>query len=267
MTDDRKQWQAGGDAVRSHHATLSPVADEYRVKFASDGIHVDVLDPANVLMVETRLDPGITGEYDLGGDVPAFGMNDAVYKKAVSGAKKGRGDDPGTLVRFSFDQGRRRLSITYEEETQGQPVIYSTKFSTLDPGSLRDDPGKPSLDLPVSGTVNRSAIVSALDRVIGSSAEMVTLTATEDGSLDIERNGDSADQTAELPSVASTDSGRIESIYSSDYLRQIKNGLAGMKSETVSFRFGSEFPIIVSASRPEVGLEVTYTLAPRIAPE
>lgn len=269
MSDKTVTWAADGGAVKPHQAVLEQVADEYRLQFNPEGIHTAVIDPANVLMAEATLDPGITGEYvPEPGIVPTFGMNGRLYKRAISEAKKGRGNDTGEKVEFSFDYERRRLETSHESEIGDHTIEYGSKFSTIDPDSMRRKPDVPNIDLPVETTIGRRAFTAALGRAETKTHKYLRI-RTDEGSLIFEAEEDdgTGEDNVTIHGVVPEDGKNVSSLYSVDYISDIRKGLEAAKPESVRVKLGDDYPINIFAELPDVGLEFTYMLAPRIKSE
>jgi proliferating cell nuclear antigen len=272
MTQDTTTFTVGGAAAVPYRAALGQVADEYKIRFEQDGLRTRAIDPANVCLVQGRLDPGITGTYEDANpdNVPPMGMADRQFKKPLSAANKGRGDDYGSELAVEFDPERRRVSVGFEKSVADVTISHDYEWSAIDPDSMRSEATLPDLDLPGDAKVPRKAFVEALKRFSkGSDTEYVTF-EIDGASLRMRCRGSDADVDLSIDGVAHVEPGHdntVSSMYSSDFLKQMRVGVEAVKPENVRLELGERFPMKWNFARPDVGIELTYMLAPRVSAE
>lgn len=253
-----------GAAIKRHRELHSVVADEYAVDFAGKQITSELIDPANVLALGVTLDAGVAGEFpdDRALDC-AVGLNDTVYGRAVSPAKKGSGNDTGDDVVLDYDADLRRLTATVSADRGDYNITHETEYKTLEPGSIRKSE-TPNLDLSAVARVDRSAFEEMFDRMTGDDAADHVHIEADGGDLLVGSERDKADESIRLEGAMIDGRNNDGALYSGSYLRDIYTAIKKTKPEKVTIRFGNEFPIEIECTFSELGLEATYTLAPRI---
>ena len=267
MTQGVTTFTVGGAAAIPYRAALGQVADEYRIRFEQDGLRTKVIDPANVFLAKGRLDPGITGMYvDDPDSVPAMGMTDQQFKKPLRAANKGRGDDDGSALTVAFDHQKRRVNVGFEKAVDGVTINHSYEWSALDPDFIRSNTGLPELDLPGNAEVPRKAFVEALKQFSNAKDTERVVFEIDDTTLLMRCESDDTDTNLSIDGVAHADPGteNVSSMYSTDFLTQMRKGVEAVKPENVRLELGREFPMKWHFSRPDVGIELTYMLAPRV---
>ena len=268
MTQDTVTFTVGGAAAIPYRAALGQVADEYKIRFEQDGLRARVLDPANVLMAQGRLDPGITGTYvDDPDSVAAMGMADKQFKKPLRAANKGRGGDDGSALTVAFDHGKRRVNVGFQKAVDGVTINHSYEWSALDPDFIRADAELPELDLPGDAEVPRKAFVEALKQFSNAKDTERVVFEIDDTTLLMRCESDDTDTNLSIDGVAHVDPGAdkpVSSMFSTDFLTQMRKGVEAVKPDNVRLELGRDFPMKWHFSRPDVGIELTYMLAPRV---
>lgn len=257
-------FTAGGSALRRHQTALSAIADEYVFEFTDRGIITQKMDPANVAGVRTVLDPGVTGEYDSDDFPDEVGVNNRLYRRAVSPANKGNGDTPGDMVEFGYNSDFRRLSATVEKEVEGMPVTHETTWSAVDPDSIRRFSDYPELDHEAAARMPKDTFLAVANKTLGGGTDHVSL-SEDGGDLVFEAESDRSTETSKVEGAIDTGkSVGSSALFSADYLRSVKNTVRDTKPEKVSVAFAEGYPCEFNFEFPAYGLEVQYIVAPRI---
>jgi len=264
MTEHDTMFTAGGGALKRFRRIAGTYADEYQLNVTESGITVNVVDPANVAHIQARLDPEITGRINRDELPETIGVNDGVLQRAVAPAQKGRGNDHGDDVDVTYKANLRRLAVAVDAERDGYNIEHETTFSIIDPDSMRDDAEKPEITLPATARLSRKAFME----LTGSLTDPEAVTVGADGEALLlktptERDG----YTKRVPNRVDSDDEdtTYETMVDAGYLRDIRTTIKKTKPEKVTLAFGSEFPTRVGFEFPDLGVDATATIAPRIA--
>ncbi|MHB9287288.1 DNA polymerase sliding clamp [Halobacteriales archaeon Cl-PHB] len=232
-------------------ATLDSVGvlvDECKIHLNEDGLEIKAVDPANVGMVDMRLDETAFESYETDGGV--IGVN-LVRLMDIAGMASG-----DQLVHLQLDEETRKLHISIDG------LEYT--LALIDPESIREEPDLPDLDLPATIVIEGRDI----DRAV-TAADMVS-DHIELGVDDAEEvfyvsaEGDTDDVHLELGTddLISLVAGEAASLFSLDYLKDMNKAIPS--DAEVTIELGEEFPVKMHFDVAEGDGVVTYMLAPRI---
>ncbi len=232
-------------------ATLDSVGvlvDECKIHLNEDGLTIKAVDPANVGMVDMRLDEAAFESYETDGGV--IGVN-LVRLMDIAGMASG-----DQLVHLQLDEETRKLHISIDG------LEYT--LALIDPESIREEPDLPDLDLPATIVVEGRDI----DRAV-TAADMVSdhielgVDAAEEVFY-VSAEGDTDDVHLELGTddLISLEAGDAASLFSLDYLKDMNKAIPS--DAEVTIELGEEFPVKMHFDVAQGDGVVTYMLAPRI---
>lgn len=233
---------------------IEAVSDECVLKVKEGGIHVRLVDAANVLMMDGTLDADAFEFYDA--TRTRIGIPVGRLKEAISFAGK---NDP---VQISLNEENRKLLVELEDA--------ELEVAGIDPDSIRNEPDLPDLDLALHATIKSDQLKRAL-----SIAEFVNETGglaisydttLEELSFQSPGDKDTGELTLDAEDLVELDaSGDAHSIYSVDFLQRF---IPPMPKDTpVSIEVGVEHPLMAEHEAVDGHCRALYVLAPRIQSE
>jgi len=228
--------------------SVSVLVDECKVRLNEDEFAIRAVDPANVGMVDLRLEAAAFEAYEADGGV--IGVNLARLEDIAGMA----GSDD--LIHLELDEETRKLHI----EMDG----LSYTLALIDPDSIREEPDIPDLDLPASIVLEGAQLdrgVTAADMV----SDHIRLRVDESAeAFYVEAEGDTDDVDLELTREDLIDltAGPADSLFSLDYLKDMNRAIPG--DAEVRIELGEEFPVKLHYEFAEGLGNVTFMLAPRI---
>jgi proliferating cell nuclear antigen len=231
--------------------SVSVLVDECKVHLEEDGLTITAVDPANVGMVDMRLEAAAFESYEADGDL--VGLNLSRLQDIAGMA------DRGQLVQLELEEETRKLHI------QIDGLEYT--LALIDPDSIREEPDIPDLDLSAEIVLEGADIdraVTAADMV----SDHIALGVNEDEELFyVDAEGDTDDVHFELgpADLISLTAGPAHSLFSLDYLKDMNKAIPG--DAEVTMELGEEFPVKMHFGFAEGQGKVTYMLAPRIQSE
>jgi proliferating cell nuclear antigen len=231
--------------------SVGVLVDECKIHCNEDGLEIRAVDPANVGMVDLRLEAAAFESYEADGGL--IGVDLARLSDIVGMA------DAGQLVDLSLDEETRKLEIRIDG------LEYT--LALIDPDSIRQEPDIPDLDLPAEIVMEGRE----LDRAVTASdmvSDHVALGVdADDETFYVDAAGDTDDVHLELGAddLIALSAGDAHSLFSLDYLQDMNRAIPADAEVTV--RLGEEFPVRMTFSTAEGLGEVTYLLAPRIQSE
>ena len=236
------------DTLRTALDSVSVLVDECKIHLEDDGLEIRAVDPANVGMVDLRLDAAAFESYETDGGL--IGVNLSRLEDIAGMA------DAGQLVQLELDEETRKLHITIDG------LEYT--LALIDPDSIRQEPDLPDLDLPARIVVEGRDIdraVRAADMVSDHIALGVDVGAEH---FYVNAEGDTDDVHLELGAedLISLELGEAHSLFSLDYLKDMNKAIP--KNGEVTMDLGEEFPVKLHFEIAEGLGNVTYMLAPRI---
>lgn len=224
------------------------LVDECRVRLRADGLRIRAADPALVAMVEVSLDAEAFETYRADGAVLGVDLTQLSELTAVADADE-------TLC-LELDESERQLLVDIGN------LSYS--LALIDAESIRQEPDVPSLEPPAEVQLQGAQLSQGI-RAADMVADHLRLHVDENAEVfHIEAEGDTDDVTVELTreELSALVSGRADSLYSLDYLREMDRAIPD--DATVRLELGEEFLAGVHYTYGEPGPQVSYRLAPRI---
>ena len=224
---------------------VSHISAEVRVQLLEDGLKIEAVDPANVVMVFLH---ATTGSFE--------------YFKAD---KMDIAMDIQKLA--SLSSGKEPVTIELDEETHKLHVSVGRskfKMSLLDPESLNKTPRLPSIDLPCAVAIPGSDLRAAVQSAAKVSDHVVI--EQHETSFKISSKGDIDSFEAEFPlsELTSVRQGESRAMFSLDYVDDISKAAA--KANQVLIETGIDYPAKI-AFNPCESTTIQYLLAPRIEQE
>lgn len=230
---------------------FTPIVSEGKLHFDKDGLHIRVVDAANIAMVNGTIHANGFESYESPGSVVQgldFERLENLIKPAGSSA----------LIQLEMDMETRSLRISFDNVITGMGLI--------DPSSVRSEPDLPDIDLP-NTVVLEGKELSKVSKVAGSISDHIKIEGYPDEKqLVFSAKGDIDKTTLEYDPENTIDGTKITadcySLFSVDYFEKVVKPIP--KNAEVTIQFGSEFPMIMSWLSNEGNVEVKQALAPRI---
>lgn len=248
------------DPLRAWLDHLGALVDEARIHLNHDGWSTTAVDPANVGMVNARIDSLAFEHYDVP-EPGMIGVNTDRLEDVLSGANK------GDLANIEYNAERRNLVISYGG--------HEWTLSLIDPDSIRQEPDLPDLDLAAQVEIGGGDFKDAVkyseqvtdhirfevDVGIDPTDPRVFILRGE-GDVDVyEGRFEDGDE-----GVSITASEQAVSLYSLDYVTDMVKTFD--RDLTITVHLGNEFPTLMAAEIQDAEGErcgdVEYMLAPRI---
>jgi DNA polymerase III sliding clamp (beta) subunit (PCNA family) len=264
-TDDRGSginFETDGNVFRPWIDLVRVLDSEARLTADTEGIHVELVDPANVGMIDTTLYRDAFDAYELeANDEYRTGVDMKGLASAASIARKGRTTADDLSVSFN---GEERATLETEREYGSTTVERGETAALLNPDTIRQEPEIPGLNTTVVGEVESLPLRDVLDAV----SEHAYLTADGDD-LIVNEERDTSATAARFRDVLSESPDEPEAaVYSIDHLADMVSAIRGAKADTVRFEFSEEFPIKLHFERRDendtVLYDGTFMLAPRV---
>jgi len=256
--DTLVELEADGRVIRPWKRLIDPIADECRVHCDSDGLHVSVVDPANVIMVDATLYADALESYSVHEEC-TLGLNTSAFGTALQHARYGSSNSD--TVHVQADD--RTLETTVTKEIVDTSATFAEQMDLVNPDTIRQEPTLPN-DLQFTHSVECSA--ELLREVLD------TLTLKSKTYLELEGHGDTLTVTQEQD----TTKRRVEidadvaeggkSLYTGDYWSSIKNQLTNGLIDSVRMEWAEDFPVNLTMEREGV-YEARTFLAPRVRSE
>jgi len=230
---------------------IEPVAalvDECKIHLAPDSLSIRAVDPANVAMVEARLDADACESYEADGGT--IGINLDRFEDVI-----GFGDS-GDLVHLKLDEATRTLDVAVGS------LDYT--FALIDPEAIRQEPDLPELDLPAEVVVEGAQLddmATAADMV----SDHVTFgvdTSRDEFFADAQGDTDDACVAYDRDDCIDLVTGTAYSLYSLDYVTDI---VGAMPDEAeIRVALGESQPATFNYDLAEGRASVSTMLSPRI---
>ncbi len=238
----------GSETLRSTLDSVSVLVDECKIHLNEDGLTIRAVDPANVGMVDLRLDASAFESYEA--DDVVIGV-DLTRLEDIAGMA-----DSGQLIDIELDEEIQKLRLRMDglEATMG----------LIDPNSIREEPDIPDLDLPATIVLEGRDLNRAITAADMVSDHMELGVDVEREVFYVDAHGDTDDIHLELSrdELIEFDVGEASSLFSLDYLRDINKAIP--RDTEVQIRLGDEYPVKFTFPYAEGRGQVTYMLAPRI---
>ena len=227
---------------------------------------IKAVDPANVGMVEMKLDRAEFDQFETGvednpdTDEIVLGLNLKNFTSQVKDIADEPVDDDEQTLHVELDEDFRKLSIW--------AVPGSMEFTTalIDPDSIREEPDIPNMDLPASLQIMSSYMDHAVKTAKKYSEHITLGMNNDDDTFYMSAEGDTDDWSAILDSdhmsVQSLATAEVASIFSLEYFDDVRKGIP--KNVPVKMEMGQEFPVRIMFDFLDSNASVTYMIAPRI---
>jgi len=231
----------------------SCAVDECRLVFTSTGIDIKVVDPSNVAMSWTVLEPEMLEQYTLVEDFEVgWSFKDAKKVGLMESYNKGSVQIDIFEVDGITEESGYRCEITHD--------IFNSIISLPASDSIRREPKIPEMKLNCVFNIDKNTMRKVLrvtHKVINRN-EYIAVTTEKSSVVFSDEKEDPTWTTTKIP-IKSNEIGK--SLYSTQYLIDFIKSLPD--KSVIKFCFASDKPCILSCEIVE-GLTVTYLLAPRI---
>ena len=236
------------DTLRATLDSVSVLVDECKIHLTDEGIEIRAVDPANVGMVDLRLDATAFESYETDGGI--IGVNLSRLEEFASMA------DSGQLINLELDEETRKLHVQIDG--------LEGTLALIDPDSIRQEPDLPDLDLPATVVLEGRDIDRAVTAADMVSDHIALGVETDDEVFYVDAEGDTDDVHFELGRDDLIDlvAGDAHSLFSLDYLKDMNKAIP--KDAEIEMELGEEFPVKMHFDIAEGDGTVTYMLAPRI---
>lgn len=240
------------DTLESFLEPVSALVEETKIHTNEDGLHIRAVDPANVAMIDTRLDEDAFESYE--GDGGVFGINLDQFEDVIGVAN---GSD---LVYLSLDQSTRKLSI--------ECGIVDYTAALIDPDSIRQEPDLPDLDLPSTVVLEAEDLETGVKAADLCSDHISFGADADEKEFIVQAEGDTDDVDVAYGRGETIDADvdkTVRSLFSLDY---VKDMVKPMPDEAeISVTVGDEFPVELKWDHCDGRATVHNQLAPRIKSE
>jgi len=226
--------------------TLKAVVEEARFDFNESSLHVRVVDPSHVAMIQMDIDSAAFDTWELDETQLCFEID---LVRTVVGLGL-----PNELITFTHNEGTGMINVKLGNVESN---IRSIDNSTINVPTL------PSLDPDCKVNVSGQEFARIL-RAARLGSDLVTFTISEK-EFNVNAKGPSADvqvkfQKDELQSLECKKPSSSQ--YSLGYLHPLNKVLSGL--ETVEIGFGENYPLSLNFTFHDGAVEAQYFLAPRI---
>lgn len=252
------ELEADGRVIRPFKRLLDPIANEIKLHFDSDGIFVEVVDSANVIMTRARLHADALESYTLHEET-TVGINTNALGSVLQHARYGK----STSDVVSLEVDPKEVQTTVEKEIADTTATIGERAETIDPNSLREEPDLPDLEFTHAVDLSANALAGVLDVFELKSKHHLQLESTE-GGVRFSQGDDVSGRVVELDREAGE--AGAQTIYSGSYVGDIQKQIQHGLMDTTTVKWADEFPMFVEMEREDV-CEVTTMIAPRIGPE
>jgi len=241
---------ASVDVIEQLLEPVTALVDEARVHFETEQVHITVVDPANVAMVDTTLDAAAFESYEADGET--LGLNLGQFTDVLGLA------DSGDLVHLDLDAQTRKLDIEI-----GSVTDYTQAL--INPQSIRSEPDQPDMGLPNAvvlegGDLEHAVAAAQLasDHLsVASHGAREEIQFIAEGDTDDVRTAYGPDETIDIDAAA-----EVGSLVSLDYVADVVEPIPS--AAEVRVEWGDEFPIVVNYEHSEGRGHVHNTIAPRV---
>jgi proliferating cell nuclear antigen len=235
------------------------VDDEAKLRIADDGLHVTLVDPANVLLVDAHLDALAFDSYSIESE-STVGVYADDLKSLIRRARKGHSDE------LTLSVQEHKLSATVSRGYQNHDVVSQGSMHLIDPDSVRQEPDIPDLDYSIETTIDAAPFKDALSYAMGVS-EHVELSVKgvnqHTNAFYIRGETDTRDEAAAVDNIDCDNT--ATALYSADYMSSILSSIASVGAESVGVKFDDEFPLVCEMDDSDSPLSVKYVLSPRVS--
>lgn len=239
---------------------LLSVDGEHRVRADVEGLHVRVVDPANVFMLEQTMHRKGFNAYSYvnpDGESPEFttGMRTEHVARALGRASMNITDPD----RVYFDITRRRTQTQtrsdYDSPNGSTRMTDTQTVEAVDPGGLRENPDLPDIEpnLTAKAHVPPRLFRDAMERMSDTS-DHVRISA-EGGFMRLRAEGEHEDREIECGAIAddADETDGVSSLFSMGYAKKLAKALGpgsqGAKCTHLSVRWGDTYPVLIEYAR------------------
>jgi proliferating cell nuclear antigen len=233
---------------------IDAVAEEFRLRADSDGLHTYAIDPANVMFINVTQPADSFNSLSVAGDETTIGINSSLFGSALSDARYGkRTDDPVTLTADDAT-----LETTIQRDYADVGATVTDRMELIDPDLIRGEP--PDFDIDrVAIDVPPQALMDIIQSF--GPSEYMEISVGEDtvsfkSETDTQARAVDLDLGGGVPDVEPT-------VFSMNYVEAIGKGLKSGYAESTTLVVGDDVPMSVNF-KTETGAHGEYTLAPRI---
>jgi proliferating cell nuclear antigen len=267
--DESLSAQTSGRVIRPALGLPKAVVGECKLCIDGDGLSITAVDPANVVLIDFTIHARAFDSYTFdAADELVIGTNLQKLTTALGRARKGKRTDDA--VALDFDAVRTIVEI--EREYDQTRLEYADEVLSIDPDSIRQEPEVPTMDLVASAAVDVDAFGHAVDHI--NSVDKHIAYRVRDGAL-LLTGGSHDDSPANYASAVrfgSTDVACDDvpgpTYFSLNYVADIVDGLSTGLIDSVTLRWGEEFPCFFEFERTngdgDVLYDGRYMLAPRV---
>lgn len=256
------------DPLRSLVFVLGGIVEECRLELSPSGLTTTANDPANVALIDVEVPASTFAAFEA--SELTLGLPIDTLRRAVSFARK-RQDDPVRIDVFR-EESRDRVRVAVLRPDQR--VRRVSEFYALDPGSVRESPDPPELELSNHAAPGIDALGDAIDELGRShnhawfSREGQTLIFGSQPTANPELDDDSElVDVVTFPEAAWSDDGAESidgSIFSLSYLEEVIGMLDSGKADRLTVSFGDQIPVEITAEWVDWGFTATAMIAPRM---
>jgi hypothetical protein len=245
-----------GRVIRPFKQMVEQVADEYRLRFDDDGIHVSVVDSANVMGGDFHLHTNALESWEW--DTAEIAADTDMLGTVLQHARYGISTDDAISVSATDEQ----IESSVTRDVGEVSATFTERAPLIDPQSVRQEPELPDPETDVEVSLPPRAFIDVVDTLDSS---LATQLCTHDGEIHAKQNGDVQDRHV---SLAVEPTGAVEpwTYYSTDYLQSITNGLHTGYVDMVTLRWAEDYPLFVEFEREGV-YHGQYFVAPRLKPD
>jgi len=263
-TEDRGEgvdFETNGNVFRPWIDLVRVLDSKAKVQADAAGLHVSLVDPANVGMIETTLYADAFESYSLdASDEYLTGVDLKGLASAASIARKGATTADRLSVNFN---GEDRATLETEREYGSTTVERGETAALLNPDTIRTEPDIPDLETTIRGEVESLPFRDVLDDV----SEHAYFETEGDDLIVSEERDTSATAARFCDVVTESPDDAGPTVYSIDYLSDMVSAIRSAKAESVRFEYAEEYPIKLHFERVEdetVLYDGTFMLAPRL---
>jgi hypothetical protein len=249
-----------GATIKPILNVLDTVADETKLHITDDGIHTRVTDGANVFMLNKfRVDADAFDTYNVESE-GKIGVNVGEFKHMVRRARKHQDDE------LTITISERELTTTVRRGYDNHNVVSQSETKLIDPASIRREPDALDMAHELEFTVDTRPFMDALEYGTTGHANHIKISVKgvnqHANALYI---GGETDNTSESVAVSNIDvDGTSTAMFSTDYVKQIMEGLRALNPDTVGVRLEDEYPAAFRAQSEDLPFSIEYVIAPRI---
>jgi len=250
MSEIVAEGVADPDVPQTLLDVFTPIVDESKIHFNSEGIQMRAVDPSNIAMSWADLSETAFGAWDAPGAV-TIGTNLGAFEDRL-----GVADD--SVVSVAVDMESRYLVV--ETDTA------EMEMALIDPEAIRQEPDMPDLDLPNTVVLSRERLAHAFEVVDMVSDHIEIVGDPDTGEVQFVGEGDTDGNTVSYGRQETEDGTELNdgatSLFSMGYMTALVDGIP--KGTEVTMRFGEEWPVKLEWTAMDGRLDVTQMCAPRI---